>query len=273
MGCGRYFHVIVAILAAGLQTGLARAEQSLHEQPIGTVVEGSFVLAGKMVVLPEGKFKLVHSGVRATTLLPQARIRSTAADVAEVVLYKGDGPTLQTVVRAGANVGTKARWYDEPCKRENFLYRLDRANSHNWVADCFTVDYQMTLMARPEGIWAEIYNEMKRDGVNLPLPLVLVAKFTRIFQEELLTVTYYINPAYYGVAPDGGPNWAASPWHKTRIESDAEKAAFVRSVGDWGTRMLPLVGAGFEGKNPLRQGAGAPAMDFARAGRGSPAKQ
>jgi hypothetical protein len=51
------FLVCTAIALAG-QPALAQA--SLHLHMAGTIVEGSFGLAGKVVPLPPGKFKLVY---------------------------------------------------------------------------------------------------------------------------------------------------------------------------------------------------------------------
>jgi hypothetical protein len=250
-------------LFAVLQSGIAEAQQSLHEQAAGTIVERSFLLAGKVIPLPEGKFKLVHAGVRTGTLLPGARIKSWAGDLAEVVLQKSDGQNLQIVLYVKANLGAKSRWSVEPCKREEVLYRLDRAQSNDWVADCFTVNHQMGLLTNPSGIWVEVSDRLKADNVRIPLPLVLMATFTRIYQEELLTLVYYINPASLGYAADRGQNWATSPWHKVRIDADPEKAALVRAMVDWGSLMLPLIDAGFEGKAVA--GVPAPAMNFPRA--------
>lgn len=259
---GRALLLRTAVLAAILPAGIATAQQSLHEQPIGTTVERSFGLAGKLVPLPEGKFKLVHAGVRTGQLLPGARSRTSPGDLAEVVLYKSDGPTLDAVVHASANLGRNSRWSVEPCKDKEFLHRLDRAQTFDWVADCFTLNHQLGLMTNPGGIWVGVYDRLRQDGVGVPLPLVLVARFTRMYHEDYLAATFYINPAFYGYAADRGPNSATSPWHRSRLDKDPEKSAFVQSVTAWGTNMLPLVGEGFEGKS-LRSTS--PPMDFPRA--------
>jgi hypothetical protein len=242
--------LLLASLAACCVFSTARAQPSLHELPAGSVVEGSFMLAGKVIPLPEGKFILAHGGVREGELLPGARVRSWAGEQAEVVLYKREGPQVQVVLNARANLGNKSRWVDEPCKREDVLYRLDRAQTHDWAADCFTVNHQLGLLTNPGGIWVGVNDRMKADGVDLPLQLVVVATFARIYHSERMTAVYYINPLAFGHAADRGANWAASPWNKVRIDKDPSKAAFVNAIAQWGTQAVPLMGEAFEGKPP-----------------------
>jgi hypothetical protein len=250
----RYLFSIVASFGFAVFATSATAAQSLHEMPPGTTVEGSFMLAGKLVPLPPGKFKLAFGGVRAAELLPGARVRSAPAERAEVVLYTTDGTTLQVVLHARANFGTRSRWSLEPCKRDNLLYRLDRANTADWIADCFTVNHQLGLLTNPGGIWVDVNDRLKAEGVQVPLQLVIEATFTRMYHEDLLISSYYINPVAYGLAADRGANWATSPWNKIRIDNDPAKAAFVGGVILWGNRMLPAIGEGFEGKNPVAAG-------------------
>src|SRR5712664_1351828 len=69
------------------------AEPSIHNKPVGTLAEGTFILAGKVVPLPDGKFELVAARERATPNAPTGNMLRPTSNIAEVVLVQTEGTT------------------------------------------------------------------------------------------------------------------------------------------------------------------------------------
>src|SRR5207245_9755407 len=72
------------LIALVLHAGAATAAESLHLAPLGTVVSGSFDLAGKLIPLPAGNFALAAATVSEPPMLegdsskPRAKIPRVA---------------------------------------------------------------------------------------------------------------------------------------------------------------------------------------------------
>ena len=224
---------------------LCFAQSSLHQAPEGTVVEGMFVLARKAVPLPAGKFTLVVGREQPTKLHSGSNMSS---NIAEVVLVQTEGVNLRVGIWARANVKVGTLWSDEPCKRTDTLFKLDRTKSFNYLQDCVIVNHFIGLLRNPNAYWTPIYDVLISRGVALPVATALDATLVRIDRHEYLAVTYWINPAVFGFAPDTAPNWNTSAWHKSRIESDPQKVAFVKVLSRWVVDLKPVFDQGFKGK-------------------------
>ncbi|TMH29094.1 MAG: hypothetical protein E6H63_07630 [Betaproteobacteria bacterium] len=172
--------VVSAALLAAFATTCAA--QSLHLAPTGTVVSGSFELAGKAIPLPEGEFLL------AATRIDEARLKS--AVWASTVL---EPPAART------------NWVQarEPCARENVLFRLDLAQdtSRGEYAhqNCLVVERRArSFGAASTGIMKDAAAWLAYHDVVLPVPVLIVAEMTRIERRELVRVAYAFNPWSYG---------------------------------------------------------------------------
>jgi hypothetical protein len=214
--------MVGALLFAALLIPAAAAAESIHAAPLGTSVSGSFNLAGKVIPLPPGEFKLAATGTEEARRLYGSLSRPRII-VTRVVLAQVEGSTLRAAVTASTALETppgKGNWISSPCVRENVLFKEDRAKreSNGEVAseDCLIVDAiprylgpkaKLAIVGRA-GEW------LAAAGVQVPVPVVL-ADVSRVERRLFVTVSYAFNPQSYG------------------CNDEAEKQKFVDSVTAW----------------------------------------
>jgi len=225
---------------------------SLHRALAGTEVEGSFVLSGKVFPLPEGKFVLLAGYETQTKSQPTGNMLRATSKVANVVLAQTEGSALRMLVWARANVDrARTRWADEPCKRTDTLFRLDRAKSFSYRQDCVMINHRVNLLKNPGERWIDVRNALASRGVALPIPVVVDATIFRIDEFQLYAISYWVNPEAFGFRPGKGTSWKTSEWHKSAIDNDPQRSAFAKSFTDWALGLQPAVEKGFVGKPPM----------------------
>ena len=215
--------MVGALLFAALLTPAAAAAESIHAAPLGTAVTGSFNLAGRIIPLPPGEFKLAASATEEARRL-YGSLSKPRIVVTRVVLTQVEGSTLRAAVTAGTALETppgRGNWISAPCARENVLFKEDRAKreSNGEVAseDCLIVDAiprYLGLRAK-SAIVSEAGQWLAAAGVQVPVAVVL-ADVSRVERRLFVTVSYAFNPQSYGC---GG---------------EAELQKFVESVTAWG---------------------------------------
>jgi hypothetical protein len=260
------FKLILLLLCSSISFAFAQGNSnlktSLHLQPIGTLVERYFSIAGKFVPLPEGRFTLVLA--REYSANPRDPLsRVPPSELAQVMLFQSVGEKLGVFVSATANIGkTTTAWSDEPCKRSDTLFRLDREKSFNMRGDCVMVNHLTGYFSNPSGVWSDVYGQLRSRGVIFPVPAptVIAAAITRFEQREYLAVTYTVNPEVAGFGPDSGKNWTTSNWHVTRVAEDAAKVNYVKNITDWVVSLNRLVEDGFHGKDVFSSGGTVPLL-------------
>lgn len=152
---------LTVVLQAGFATRAAVAEDSLHLSPIGTVVSGSFDLAGKPIPLPAGEFVLAAT---------ERQAQLVSAFVAQL-----DGQRLKSAVWAST--------VPEPAQSENRLLVEQRLRSFGPDASGLLKD---------AAAWLAYHD------VLLPVPILSVAEITRSERRNLVRASYAFNPWSYG---------------------------------------------------------------------------
>lgn len=205
---------LAMILALQASLTAVRAAESLHLAPTGTVVSGSFDLAGKLIPLPEGEFVL------AAARLDDARLVS-------VFLAQLDGQRLKSAVWASTvlqSPAPRSNWVPprEPCEREKALFSLDLAKdeSHGEYAqhNCLVVERRVgSFGAGASGIVEDAAAWLAYHDVVVPVPVLIIAEITRIERHDLVRAAYAFNPWSYGCNRPSPP--------------------FVESITGWGKRV------------------------------------
>jgi hypothetical protein len=159
-------------MTLALQASLtaACATQSLHLAPTGTVVSGSFELAGKAIPLPDGEFLL-------------AATRIEEAGIVSVFLAQLDGQRLKGAVWASAVLARPAARGNGAQAQEGRLLVERRERSFD---------------AASTGLMQDAVAWLAYHDVVLPVPILIVAEITRIERGTLVRAAYAFNPWSYG---------------------------------------------------------------------------
>jgi len=84
--------------------------------------------------------------------------------------------------------------------------------------------------------------------IRLPGTMIAVEYYrSAINPGNNLRVFYYFNPEFDGFSPSANSNWSQNDWHKSFIDRDAEKVAYISELKSWAITMAPSVDAGFKG--------------------------
>jgi len=164
--------IVVAAMLAGAGGSAAAEERSIHLMPPGTVVKERFTLIDKSVPLPEGEFVFVASQVRDATHVKGEWIRQRV-QLITVYLAQLDGEELRAEVLATTVLDprfTYSKWEDEPCNREDTLFRLDLSHNRGYQQNCLQVNHITNIYTRqPPGIYSDAYVWLQRRGARLPV--------------------------------------------------------------------------------------------------------
>jgi len=224
------------VLALVLHATCAAAE-SIHLAPLGTVVSGSFDLAGKSIPLPAGNFVLAATTVNEPPM-QEGDISKPRPKVARVVLVQIEPPRLRAAVVATAALtptSFRFNWMSQACKKEDTLYRADLTGGHGENENCLLVDHALAnLGPRSQGVWKDTAAWLADQKVQVPVPVLILANVTRSQRWQLVTASYAFNPRMYGCDAPRSRSWADSPWNKKSIDADAQRVRFVESVTGWG---------------------------------------
>jgi len=225
------------LIALVLNAGAATAAESLHLAPLGTVVSGSFDLAGKLIPLPAGNFALAAATVSEPPML-EGDISKPRAKIARVVLVQIEPPRLRAAVVATAALtptSFRFNWMSQACKKEDTLYRADLTGGHGENENCLLVDHALANFGpRSQGVWKDTAAWLADQKVQVPVPVLILANVTRSQRWQLVTASYAFNPRMYGCDAPRSRSWAESPWNKKSIDADAQRVRFVQSVTGWG---------------------------------------
>ncbi|MEA3195150.1 MAG: hypothetical protein QOD26_3483 [Betaproteobacteria bacterium] len=247
--------IFAAFLAVCVNDAAAQivSRNSLHLQPVGSVVSGSFVLVNKVVPLPEGEFTLVATQVREEKFVSGDYARQ-GHKLVDVALGQIVDQRLRVAVGATALLawgGGRREWTDEPCKRDDTLFRLNQTPfmKRNYEQNCLMVNYLVNSFGQSAtGIYQKFAGWLKDGGGATPIATVMETTITRIAVGDYLAVRYLINPEAYGC--DGAPSasWTTSDWHKSRIAKDPEKSRFANGVFEFGKATQVRINEAFEGR-------------------------
>ena len=242
---------LAGMAAAVMMAASTAIAQSIHLMPPGTLVRGQTVLVGKTVPLPEGEFVLVAAHVRDAQLVRGEWVKERVKLV-DVYLAQLQGERLASDVIATTVLDpnfTYSHWEDEPCKRDDTLFRRDLGRNPGYQQNCLLVNHIVNIYSKaPSGIYAEAYTWLRRHNVQTPVDVVVEAAVTRIEVGEYLTVRHRFNPEAFGCRAGRTVTWASSAWHPKAIVKDEQRMRFANSVIEWGKALQSRVDADFQRK-------------------------
>lgn len=224
-----------------LQSPAIFAAENLDVAPIGTAVTDSFLLGGKLIPLPEGRYFLAARAIEQPPMMGSGDVTKRPS-VARVILVQIKPPRLRAAVHASVSLTPttyRYNWVGNPCKKETTLYREDLSSTVDSESDnCLQVDYVLgTFNSRSQGVWKDASAWLTEQQVQVPVPPLIVAHATRTEHWRLVSALYAFNPRMHGCEVPRTTSRADSPWNKSALADDPERVRFVDSVIEFGKAM------------------------------------
>ncbi len=123
-------------------------------------------------------------------------------------------------------------WKDEPCKREDFLWKRSLGKDFRSV-NCVSINHVVNYFVKPTGEFQQMLVWFNDQGIDVP-PTIVRVEFTRYAPNtRRLVYRVDINPEHYGIARDATGVWGANGWHKNFISRDQKKVDFIENLKKW----------------------------------------
>jgi hypothetical protein len=136
------------------------------------------------------------------------------------------------VVQANLSTSNATDWTDEPCKREDYLWKKSIGGRFRDI-NCVSMNHIVRYFAAPTGEYQQHRVYFMDKGIEFP-PTVVRVIFTRhSSRERRLIYQVDINPEVFGVDRDSGTIWGSSSWHKKFVQRDVKKVEFVANLSKW----------------------------------------
>jgi hypothetical protein len=212
-----------------LATSVSHA-QFIDSDPQGQKFTNNIPLANGGTVfysvpLPAGEWTAVRGNTYTTS--------STNSKMQEMVISNIENKKLNMSVYINAHVdGNSARWLDEPCKGEDFIYKNDYGMKL-WDQRCTTLklgSYLQKSDNKVQQISRDFYAKegIKHDYNNLQLTYT---QYTR--SGKYLVVQFYIFPSNYGFENPTADVLVTHPWYLSNYKNDPSKVKFVNELTTW----------------------------------------
>lgn len=119
----------------------------------------------------------------------------------------------------------------EACNRQDYVFRQVDAYDAQGEQRCWWINHAVSVWQN-QGVFQAAQGELTRLGVSAPQVLLNVA-IRRADATGFATTYYYFDPAADGIASAAG-SWAESEWHRSRIDNDSARRAYVQKLQRWG---------------------------------------
>jgi hypothetical protein len=175
----------------------------------------------------------------------------TAAPVpmGTVKVFQTENKKLLATMTVSANLaqGPSNDWTDEPCKREDMLFKASLGGKFKNI-NCVTINHIADYGRNPGGKDADLYALFVSEGIDI-VPTVLRITFTRYSDSSRrLEVVLTINPEVAGF-PRATESWGRNPWHKSQAFNDPAKKKFIDALGVWAVSFAKQMDDAFEKKS------------------------
>lgn len=138
-------------------------------------------------------------------------------------------------------------WTDEPCKREDFLWKRSTGGQFSKI-NCATINHITKYFTNPSGAFQQYLVKFRELGIDIA-PTVIRVEFTRYSENgRRLVYKVYLNPEAFGFDRDAEPIWGANSWHKSFINKNPKKVEFIANLSKWAEAVQDKMDAAFNKK-------------------------
>jgi hypothetical protein len=199
---------------------------------------------GNYPILPiGGNWQFMHSRKYESTgvATPVNLGELFAIDIRENKMY------ADIKMNVNLNQGNMGDWTDEPCKRDNFLYKRSVGGKFTNV-NCATINHVVGYYVEPTGVFQQLVVKLSNNGTELT-PTVIRVTFTRYTNSgRRLVYEININPENFGIARDSTKVWGSNSWHKEFLDTDPKKRGFINNLIKWVDATQDNIDAAFSKK-------------------------
>lgn len=205
-------------------------------------LEANATIGGYPIWNGEGKWRLVE--------IKRSDSTGTAMSVpmGRVTVIQTENKQFVAAMDVNANLaqGTASDWTDEPCKRDDLLFKASLGGAFTNI-NCVTLNHLADYQRNPGGKFAEAIAEVRSQGIEIP-PTVLLITATRYSSNlRRLQVKLILNPEIEGFERTN-ESWGRSPWRKSQALKDPKKRAFIDSLSAWSVNFAKALDQAFEKK-------------------------
>ncbi len=165
----------------------------------------------------------------------------------ELVLFQTEGKKFVAMMVVTANLaqGGSKGWYDEPCKRDDMLYKASSGPDF-WNENCITINHVTGFPGNPTGRSAELYSLLRENGVDVPPTIIRVTLSRTGPSLRMYRVILNINPELAGISREPETQWGRNRWHKSTSANDPEKRQFIDALVRWATPFAKQMEAAYQ---------------------------
>lgn len=209
----------------------------------GQPINKADTIGGYPIWQNDGKWRLFHldlsSSTGAASGIPLGRASWIHTEEGKFV--------AGMEVKANLRGWNASDWTDEPCKRDDFLYKKNLKGLYTNVS-CVSINHRVNFFANPTGKYQEHLVKFREHKIEFP-PTVIQVTVTRYSNNgRRYVVDLAVNPELDGFERAAESLWAANPWHKNQALKDPRKKAYIESLSSWADQFGERVEAAFEKK-------------------------
>ncbi|MGQ0709043.1 MAG: hypothetical protein ACT4NV_04770 [Rhodoferax sp.] len=214
---------VTSVIGGELFTGWTN-EPKMYQ--VGEPLEMGAMIGGYPVWNGEGKWRVVEVKKTSTT--------GTGTAMGELSAFQTEGGKFVASLWTYANLAqsNSGDWTDEPCKREDYLFKASLGGVFRDV-NCVSINHIVKYPGNPGGKQADLYAMLKAEGVDTP-PTVLRVIWTRYSSgSRKLVHSLTINPELAGFSRESEAEWGRNSWHKAQVANDPAKKKFIEDLSAW----------------------------------------
>lgn len=212
----------------------------LEGQPLNTVVTDRIVQVGShRYPLPPGEWTLIAKQIGRTT---GDGVRQGVKTVSGYfVTLQGSTFKSGLAIWSTANssaVASSGGWTDEPCKRNDVLYKNPFDGNFKYP-ECLMINHYVGHLKVNNGWLEDAANWLQVNQISVPTT-VLGATYNGFAYGDAVAFRVFVNPELANIAPSKDGTWRGNDWHKDRIRNDPAKQVYLQRFIAW-SEQLPKV--------------------------------
>lgn len=241
--------MLIAFMSANAQDlfvkkGIFSAYEPAAE--LNQIVSPKSTVGGYPILNTGQEFKLILAKTNQGT----STTSSITVPLGRVVLFseKNKKHLVSLEINANLTGGQFSGWIDEPCKRQDFLWKRSISKSMN-DENCVSINHVVNYFVNPTGEYQQILARIKNDGIEISSTIIRVTFSRNASSGRRLIYSVDLNPEQYGIDRDVTVPWGSNGWYKEFVSRDPKRVEFLERLKKWATDAQDRIDAAFD-KDP-----------------------